>query len=720
MARLSFRLVAGAAMLFAALAAPAIVPAQDAGGAGGDTAAASSAPAPSESAPAGGPAADSARALAKILQDPEARQALIDRLLATADADGTPAPAEGEQAADPGAGAEAAAPAPPSGEQSVARRIAATTQGVAESVSGIVTRTLDSLSGLTRVVSGERAVNWSRLGEAARQLALVAAVTFAVYFAVQFLGRMAFGALARGAEGSGWIKRTLLLVGSSLIDALVIVASWGGGYAFALSVGEAGRMDIRQSLFLNAFLLIELIKVAMRGVLAPRYGALRLMPMGDDGARYWYFWLSRLVGLLGYGILLAVPIVNSNLGYATGQSVRVLIALIALVMAIALILRNRRTVRAALERRGTRVPADMTGRVLAALARIWHLLAILYVVALFGVWVSRPRGALSFMLGSTGWSAVAIVVGTLVMLAISRAITGGVRLPGDVKERLPLLETRLNALVPMILRVARAVVLIAVVFAIAQAWDLFDAAGWFDSPGGRDLAGRIVSAVVILLVAMGVWLAVGSWIEYRLNPNVGREPTARERTLLALFRNAFTIALIIVTLMLALSELGVNIGPLLAGAGVLGLAIGFGAQKLVQDIITGAFIQFENAMNEGDVVTVAGTSGVVEKLTIRSVALRDLQGVYHLIPFSSVDSVSNYMRGFAYHLAEIGVAYREKVPEVKRLMEEAYDRLKSGELGGDILEPLEMHGVTALADSSVVVRARIKTKPGSQWAVGRA
>jgi len=680
------------------------------------------------------PAAESARALAEILQDPEARQALIDRLLATAGAAGTApsgdaaetappqdgAAGEGSTAEGPTGGAATPDEADPDGEQSLARQIAATTQGVAESVSGVVTRTVDSLSGLGSLASGERPVRWSRLGEAARQLALVAAVTFAVYFLVRSVGRLAFGALARGAEGSGWIKRTLLLVASSLIDALVIVASWGGGYAFALSVGDAGRMDIRQSLFLNAFLLIELVKVAMRGVLAPGYGALRLMPMGDERARYWYFWLARLVGLLGYGILLAVPIVNANLGYATGQSVRVLIALIATVLAIVLILRNRRPIRAALERRGTRTPADMTGRILAAIARTWHVLAIVYVLALFGVWVSRPRGALAFMLGSTGQSAVAIVVGALVMLAISRAIAGGVRLPGDVRERLPLLEARLNALVPLILRVARAIVFVAVLFVIAQAWSLFDAADWLASAAGRDAAGRIVATLVILLMALGVWLAVGSWIEYRLSPTVGRAPTARERTLLALFRNAFTIALIVLTLMLALSEMGVNIGPLLAGAGVLGLAIGFGAQKLVQDIITGAFIQVENAMNEGDVVTVAGVSGVVEKLTIRSVGLRDLQGVYHLIPFSSVDSVSNFMRGFAYHVAEIGVAYREKIPEVKRLMGEAYDRLKAGDLGADILEPLEMHGVTALADSSVVVRARIKTRPGSQWAVGRA
>jgi small-conductance mechanosensitive channel len=202
---------------------------------------------------------------------------------------------------------------------------------------------------------------------------------------------------------------------------------------------------------------------------------------------------------------------------------------------------------------------------------------------------------------------------------------------------------------------------------------------------------------------------------YRLNPEVGRVPTARERTLLALFRNAFTIALIIMAAMLALSQLGVNIAPLLAGAGVLGLAIGFGAQKLVQDIITGAFIQVENAMNEGDVVTAGGTTGVVEKLTIRSVGLRDLDGTYHLIPFSSVDMVSNFMKGFSYHVANVGVAYREDVSEVKELMQKAFDILKETEHGANIIGDFEIHGVAELGDSAVVVRGRIKTLPGTQW-----
>ncbi len=222
---------------------------------------------------------------------------------------------------------------------------------------------------------------------------------------------------------------------------------------------------------------------------------------------------------------------------------------------------------------------------------------------------------------------------------------------------------------------------------------------------------------------MLTWIVLASWIEHRLNPeDSGHMPSAREKTLLTIFRNAVAITITVMTVMIVLSEVGINIGPLIAGAGVMGLAIGFGAQKLVQDVITGIFIQLENAINTGDVVTADGITGVAEKLTIRSLGLRDLSGTFHIIPFSSVGTVSNYMREFAYHLGEYGVAYREDTDQVIIKLREAFAELMSDdELRSQILDDeLEVHGVTALADSSVNIRVRIKTLPGSQWSIGRA
>jgi small-conductance mechanosensitive channel len=173
--------------------------------------------------------------------------------------------------------------------------------------------------------------------------------------------------------------------------------------------------------------------------------------------------------------------------------------------------------------------------------------------------------------------------------------------------------------------------------------------------------------------------------------------------------------------MFVLSEIGLDIAPLLASAGVLGLAIGFGAQKMVQDIITGIFIQFENAINVGDVIAVGGTTGTVERLTIRSVSLRDYMGIYHIIPFSSVDMVSNYMRDFAYHVCDMGIAYRENVDDARDAMLDAFAELKADPDWADaILSDAEWMGLTTFGDSAVVVRLRIKTRPGKQWSLGRA
>ena len=663
---------------------------------------------------------DSARALAEALADPATRQALIDELLRAAAA--TEGTATGPDSAGTGGPAEETGAPPRAGgdDPSMARRIAEATKDMAEEGLILGQRLTSAVTALIDVASGRRPVNWPRFMETLTSLGMVAGATLATWWIVGRLGQRLLTAMASSAVERGWFGRLLLLIGKGLVDALVILIAWGGGYALALALGDAGRMNITQSLFLNAFLLIEMIKVVLRLILAPRHGALRLPAMSDETANYWYFWLSRLVGLLGYGILLVVPVVTATLSWTVGSSLKVLIALAATLIAIAIILQNRDSVRRAIAGRAARLSGDLTARVLSFLARIWHLLALTYVLSLFGIWLARPFDALSFMMTATLESLAAVAIGVIVVSLLTRAISGGLHLPDDVKRNLPLLERRLNAFVPGILKTVRVLVMIAVLIAIVEAWGIVAVVDWLASELGREIVGRLLAATAILLAAFAIWMAVTSWIEYRLNTQNGYTPTARLRTLLSLFRNALTITLLVVAIMLALSELGVNIGPLLAGAGVVGLAIGFGAQKLVQDIITGAFIQVENALNEGDVVTVAGTTGVVEKLTVRSVALRDLSGVYHLIPFSSVDSVSNFMKGFGYHLAEIGVAYREDIDEVKRAMQEAFEELQSGDHGPSILEPLEMHGVTQFGDSAVVVRARIKCRGGDQWAVGRA
>jgi small conductance mechanosensitive channel len=173
-------------------------------------------------------------------------------------------------------------------------------------------------------------------------------------------------------------------------------------------------------------------------------------------------------------------------------------------------------------------------------------------------------------------------------------------------------------------------------------------------------------------------------------------------------------------ILIVLSEVGVDIGPLLAGAGVVGLAIGFGSQTMVKDVITGAFLLFENAISVGDVVSVAGTSGSVEGLSVRSIRLRDMSGNVHTIPFSSVDAVTNMTREFSFYTMDIGVAYREDTDHVTEVIKDIVEEMRrEPEFGAFILEPLDVLGVDQFADSAVIIKARIKTLPIKQWMVGR-
>ncbi|MEY8839455.1 mechanosensitive ion channel domain-containing protein, partial [Cribrihabitans sp. XS_ASV171] len=351
----------------------------------------------------------------------------------------------------------------------------------------------------------------------------------------------------------------------------------------------------------------------------------------------------------------------------------------------------------------------------------WHWPALLYLSGMFFIVLLRPGNAVFEAFLASGQVLIVGLVGFAASGYLSRSMVHGVVLPSSLSERVPLLQGRLNAFVPKTLFVLRVLIFALVVLLALNAIGFIDLHGWMASQFGLRLTGVVISVSLVLLVSFMIWLALTSWVDYRLNPEFGSTPKAREQTLLTLLRNAATIALVVVTLMFVLAEIGLDIAPLLASAGVLGLAIGFGAQKMVQDIITGIFIQLENAMNVGDVVTVGGMTGVVERLTIRSVSLRDIQGAYHIIPFSSVDMVSNYVKDFGYFVCDMGVAYRENVDEVKQAMLDAFEELKGDpEQADGILDEMEWFGLNSFGDSAVMLRARIKCVPGRQWGIGRA
>lgn len=199
-------------------------------------------------------------------------------------------------------------------------------------------------------------------------------------------------------------------------------------------------------------------------------------------------------------------------------------------------------------------------------------------------------------------------------------------------------------------------------------------------------------------------------------------PAQRQRaeTLTQVLRDVARVFVVAVGTMMVLSEIGIDLKPLLAAAGLGGLAIGFGAQSLVKDVISGFFILLEDSIAVGDVVEIAGVSGLVEEVKLRSIRLRDVSGSVHVVPNGIVDRVKNMTKGFSFYVFDVGVAYREDVDRVMAVLVETAEELRADPLyAEDILEPLEMLGVDRFDDSAVIIRCRLKTVPSKQWRVGR-
>jgi small conductance mechanosensitive channel len=240
---------------------------------------------------------------------------------------------------------------------------------------------------------------------------------------------------------------------------------------------------------------------------------------------------------------------------------------------------------------------------------------------------------------------------------------------------------------------------------------------WLITSGAQILAIAIISFIIIRVFRMIIFRSRDRIV---MRTEEDKERAKRTETLAGLVEMTFRALVLIAATLMTLEALGINIGPLLAGAGVVGLAVGFGGQSLVKDVISGFFILLENHMNVGDVVTIAGESGLVESINLRVTTLRDLSGNVHIIPNGEIATVTNMTKEYSRAVLDIGVAYKENVDEVMKVMKDVGDELaKDPGFSGRILEPMEMLGVDSFGDSSVNIRARITTKPLEQWTVAR-
>jgi moderate conductance mechanosensitive channel len=471
----------------------------------------------------------------------------------------------------------------------------------------------------------------------------------------------------------------------------------------------------------NATVQARLLLCLVRFVLLPADAGAVFVPLDPERRNYLYVWVRRFTfwAIFGY----AVPQAAWWFGIPGALYALMLkaVALVLAAMTIIFLLENRASIAAWIA--GEPPAASGWVRIRRTLAEIWHLFAILYILGIYLIYALHMQGGFTYVLRATVLSLV-IIVGARLLARFVRGLSSrGFAIKPELKAQFPTLEQRANRYIPILTGLASATIYILALLAVLQAWNV-GAFAWFGSELGRRVMGNALSIGMVVIIALALWEISASAIERYLTAVDASDAPRRTRirTLLPLIRSALLCVIIVVSSLMILSHLGINIAPLLAGAGVAGLAIGFGSQALVKDIITGLFILLEDQIAVGDIVEVGKDhKGVVEAISIRSIRMRDISGIVHTVPFSEVTSVKNLTKEYSFAIARIGISYKEDIDRVVEILRQVGDELMRDEaLRPSILNPFEFLGVDALDASSVVLLVRIRTRPGKQWVVGRA
>lgn len=664
------------------------------------------------------------RSLVQTLETPEEREKLIRQLQAMMEAR---AQQEGEDPStpqDPGtseAKQDGEGQAPASEEGGLGAQLLGAISG---SVADLSDQLVEAGGALTEIPGAvlEAAEELQNRDAVHRVLEIVGKLV--LVFAAGLLGEFLLKRLlARPRQiledrsGDSWLIRVLYLLLRTLLDIVPIAVFAAVAYGVLLLSEPREITRLVALALINANVFSRLISAGGRLLLSPGVSGLRLLPLNDESATYGYLWLRRLTVPAVYGYFILDGLLLLGLDPAAYELLLTSLGLVLTALAAVFILQIRGPVANRL--RGRPEGRGRLAGVRARLAEVWHVLAIVYLLGIFVVWVMEVPGGFFFLARATILSLVVLVVARLLSQFIGKLVDHSFQLNAGLSETYPMLQMRANRYLPVFHRILDTVVGLVAFLMLLQVWGATPFA-WLATDAGHGLLGTVTSILLIMGIAFIVWEIFSVVAENQLRRKAEGENSQRIQTLLPLMRNALRIVLIVMVALIVLSELGLNIAPLLAGAGVIGLAIGFGAQTLVHDIITGVFILLEDSMGVGDVVTLGGHTGTVEKLTIRTIQLRDLEGNVHTLPFSQVSTIQNYSKEYAYSLIDLGVAYREDVDQVMEIMQEVADGMRKDEpFASNIVSEFEIFGLDRFEDSAVIVRGRFKTKPLMQWGIRR-
>ncbi len=519
-----------------------------------------------------------------------------------------------------------------------------------------------------------------------------------------------------------WCRRLLLAL-LHLALGLAPVLAFGLAAGSLLGLGFVTSRDARLSAvgISNAYLFCRIVLEISRFLLAPWAPPLRLFRMQDVQALWLNRWLRILVvtGGFTYGIVSISEILDLPKTGAMAVT-RILVLVIHVELSI-MIWQSRKVVGGWI--RGNPDPDSLLAGPRRRMGKAWHYLALFYVLALWVAWAGGVQNAFAVLLRVVLCFVAALILGRLAWNGSEHALDRIFPDPKGRKLRHPNLVTRARAYNPLTKAVLRIIIAIAVAAVILLGWGVNILPWLLQDPISRSLISAFIAIIITVAIAVIIWEFANGLLEGRIDRLTASGKTRqalRLRTLAPILKATFGTAIGLVAGLICLSKIGVNAAPLLAGAGVLGIAIGFGSQKLVQDIITGLFLLLEDTMQVGDVVTLAGMSGTVERLSIRTIRLRGGDGSVNIIPFSSVTTVTNQTRDFGYAQISVGVGYAENIDHVCAVLTDIARTMRAEATWGSMIrDDLQINGLDQFGANALIITGQIRTGPGQHWAVRR-
>ncbi|VWC88701.1 mechanosensitive ion channel protein [Burkholderia lata] len=512
------------------------------------------------------------------------------------------------------------------------------------------------------------------------------------------------------------MPRALVSLALRAVPLLVFV----GVASLTMSVigGTGSPIESALEALIDVYVICRLVTIVSRLFFQPDARQLRLLHISDAWASFAQRSIARIVIVVG--ACTAAVEIAANFGLSDAGHVALLkaVALVGHLMVSALILQCRVPVAARLRAAGEDRPSFTM--IANALADAWAPVAVFIVMALWFVWALDVHNGYRVLI-TLGGRSIAVMIG---MRMVSIVVFGALaRLFQGRDEDRTLVHAHAYRYYPLLRQIVSGAIGIVTIVLLLQIWGVPIFRAFETGTIGHRLASALVTIAIAAVVALIVWEAANIAIERRLQRwtregNLVR--AARLRTLLPMLRSLLFVMIALVVVLTGLSQLGVNVGPLLAGASIFGVALGFGSQKLVQDFITGIFLLMENAMQVGDWVTLAGVSGTVEYLSIRTVRLRAGDGSLYTIPFSSVTTVNNTNRGLGNAAVKISIAYGEDIDRAIATLKEIGAALRDDPKYRDgILSDFSYWGIDQVDGATLALAGQMQCTDSTRWSVQR-